>query len=278
MRLIARFVSLVLTPVLIVGPLSAQTTTISPALPATAVISPALQLRLVEGGSTEVPAGSRGMAGFLLEVLDSSGVAVPDAALALRLHDVDPTGTFADGTHAAVAYTDQTGRAKIIGIQWHATPGVVAIRVTASRGTAHAGILIQQTLAPVSMAAIAPRVSQTPTDAPSRVVGLMPLPLAPPFDTQPVANLTFPRRSATVPARLHASAEPQNPEPAVSVTSASPGESKHSNKTKWIILLAAVAAGAGAGAAMMGKKSTASAATAPGISIGPPTISVGAGH
>jgi hypothetical protein len=279
MRLIPQFVSLLLTPILIVGPLSAQTSTNSPALPPNAAASQALQLRLVEGESTDVPAGSRALKGFLIEVVDSSGVAVPDAALALRLPDSDPTGTFADGTHSAVTYTDQTGRAKIGGIQWNATPGLVAIRVTASRGTAHAGVLIQQTLAPRSVGAVATPISQTAADALPPAVASVPLSLPLPFDTQSLAKVIPSTQSATVAPRFDAPAPVQrNPEPAVSVTSASPGESKHSNKTKWIILLAAVAAGAGIGVAMMGKKSTASAATAPGISIGPPTVSVGAGH
>lgn len=278
MRLIPRFVSLLLTPILIIGPLSAQTATVSPASPSNAVFSPALQLRLVEGHSAELAAGSRALKGFVLELVDSNGVAVPDAAIALRLPDADPTGTFADGTHAAVAYTDQTGRAKIGGIQWNATPGVVAIRVTASRGTAHAGILIQQTLTSASLAAVAPVVSQTPAGAFSPATASVALPQAPPFDTQSMAKLTPPPQSATVTSRLHSSSKLQYPEPGVSVTSASPGESKHSNKTKWIILLAAVGAGAGIGVAMMGKKSPVSTAAATGISIGPPTVSVGAGH
>lgn len=278
MRLIPRFVSLLLTPILIVGPLSAQTSTISPGAPSSAAPAEALQLRLIDGESTEVPAGSRALKGFLLEVVDSNGAAVPDAALALRLPDADPTGTFADGTHAAVAYTDQTGRVKIGGIQWNAAPGVVAIRVTASRGTAHAGMLIQQILTSASMVAVAPRVSQTAVDALPPAMGSLPMPLAPPTDTQPVAKAVAPGQPPTVIARLAARTPVQNSEPAVSVTSASPGESKHSNKTKWIILLAAVAAGAGIGIAMMGKKSPVSTAAAPGISIGPPTVSVGAGH
>jgi hypothetical protein len=279
MRLIPQFVSLLLTPILIVGPLSAQTSTNSPAVPSNAAVSQALQLRLVEGESTEVPAGSRALKGFLIEVVDSSGAAVPDAALALRLPDSDPTGTFADGSHSAVAYTDQAGRAKMGGIQWNATPGLVAIRVTASRGTAHAGVLIQQTLAPLSLGTVAAPISQTSADALPPAVASVPLSLPLPFDTQSLAKVIPSTQTATLAPRFDAPAPVQrNPEPAVSVTSASPGESKHSNKTKWIILLAAVAAGAGIGVAMMGKKSTASAATAPGISIGPPIVSVGAGH
>jgi hypothetical protein len=165
------------------------------------------------------------------------------------------------------------------GIQWNATPGLVAIRVTASRGTAHAGVLIQQTLAPLSLGTVAAPISQTSADALPPAVASVPLSLPLPFDTQSLAKLIPSTQTATLAPRFDAPAPVQrNPEPAVSVTSASPGESKRSNKTKWIILLAAVAAGAGIGVAMMGKKSTASAATAPGISIGPPIVSVGAGH
>jgi hypothetical protein len=220
-----------------------------------------------------VPAGSRAVQEFLIEVTGSNGAAVPDAAVTFRLPDAEPTGRFADGTHAAVAYTDQTGRARIDGIRWNAAPGTVAIRVTATKGTAHAGILIQQTLAPIGMAALPDPVSQTPTSvAPPTTT---PLPLAPPIDTQLLAKAIPPGQLATAAPPIDARPRLQNPEPAVSVTSASPGESKHSSKTKWIILAAVAAAGAGAGVAMMGKKSSASNPTAPGISIGPPSVSVG---
>jgi hypothetical protein len=255
------------------GPLSAQTSAIPGAPPSETAVSQALRLRLVEGESTEVPAGSRAVQEFLIEVTGSSGAAVPDAAVTFRLPDAEPTGRFADGTHAAVAYTDQTGRAKIDGIRWNAAPGTVAIRVTATKGTAHAGILIQQTLAPIGTAALADPVSQTPTSvAPPTTT---PLPLAPPIDTQLLAKAIPPGQLATAASPVDARPALQNPEPAVSVTSASPGESKHSSRTKWIILAAVAAAGAGAGVAMMGKKSGASNPTAPGISIGPPSVSVG---
>jgi hypothetical protein len=273
MTLIPRVISLLLTPILILGPLSAQTSAIPSAPPSDATISQALQLRIVEGESTEGSAASRALQGFVIEVTGSNGAAVPDAAVTLRLPDAEPTGRFADGTHAAVTYTDQAGRAKIDGICWNAAPGMVAIRVTATKGTAHAGILIQQTLAPVGMAALADPVSQTPTSVLPPTT--TPLPLAPPIDTQLLAKAIPPGQLATAAPPIDARPPLQNPEPAVSVTSASPGESKHSSKTKWIILAAVAAAGAGAGVAMMGKKSNASNPTAPGISIGPPTVSVG---
>ena len=274
MRLIPRVVSLLLTPILIFGPLSAQTIS-SPALPSNAAVSQALQLRLVDGESAEVPVGSRALEGFLIEVNDSSGAAVREAAVVFRLPDTGPTGAFADGTRSAVAYTDQTGRVKFTGIQWNGAPGVVAIRVTAVRGTAHAGILIQQTLAPVSTGALAKPPSQpTPETLPVGVTQL-PLPPPPPTDTQVMAKTSIvPGQPTTSIAPWGTQPPVQSPEPAVSVTSASPGESRHSGKTKWIIL-AAVAAGAGVGVAMMGRKSAPSSTTSTGISIGPPTVSVG---
>ncbi len=275
MRVFPRFISFLLTPILIVGPLSAQTPLPPPVSPSSAE---ALQLRLIEGESSEVPVGSQALKGFLVEVVNSNGTAVPDAAIALRLPDVNPTGTFSDGTHSAVAYTDQAGRVKIAGIQWNTTPGIVAIRVTANKGTAHAGILIQQTLVPAGVGVLAHPLSQTATDVlPSAVLSL-PLPFAPPIATQPVAKAIAPGQPATPTLPLDSSPPVRDPEPAVSVTNGSTGASGHSSKTKWIILAAVAAGAVGAGVAMMGRKSSSPSAAAPGISIGSPSISVGQPH
>jgi hypothetical protein len=269
MRVFPRFIPFLLTPILIVG---AQTPLAPPASPSSVE---ALQLRLIEGESSEVPAGSRALKGFLVEVVDSSGTAVPDAAVALRLPDANPTGTFSDGTHSAVAYTDQTGRAKIAAIQWDTTPGIVAIRVTASKGTAHAGILIQQTLASAGVAVLAHPPSHTATDVLPSTVSSLPLPLAPPIGTQPVAKAIAPGQPATFTLPSDSSPPVRGPEPAVSVTNGSTGASGRSSKTKWIILAAVAAGAVGAGVAMMGRKSSSPSAAAPGILIGTPSISVG---
>jgi hypothetical protein len=273
MTLISRFISLLLTPILIIGPLSAQTSVAPPESSSDAATLQALQVRVVEGAATDISAGSRALQGFLIEVTGSNGVAVPDAAVTVRLPDVEPTGRFADGTHAAVAYTDQSGRAKIDGIRWNAAPGAVPIRVTATKGTAHAGILIQQTLTPAGMAALEHPVSQTPTSALPPTT--TPLPFPPPIDNQLLTKATTPGQPAPTAPSRDTQPSLQNPEPAVSVTSASPGETKHSSKTKWIILAAVAAAAGGVGVAMMGKKSSAANSTATGLSIGPPTVSVG---
>src|SRR4051812_9397724 len=130
MTLMSRIPSIFLTAILTFGPLRAQTSTISNAPLSDTSNTQALRLRVVEGESTTASAGPRTLGQFVVEVTDSNGAAVPDAAVTLRLPDVEPTGRFPDGTHAAVAYTNQVGRAKLSAIRWNATPGTLAIRVT----------------------------------------------------------------------------------------------------------------------------------------------------
>src|SRR5437870_2144416 len=60
-----------------------------------------LQLRVLDLDGHQTPVNARTTAGFAVQVTDSAGAAVADAALAFRLPDSGPTGTFADGTHSA---------------------------------------------------------------------------------------------------------------------------------------------------------------------------------
>ncbi len=251
MRLIFRYLFLLFAAGLMAFPLSAQ---IPPA-------APDLQLRLVGANNAQTAGGK----GFTIEVTDVTGAGIPDAAIVFRLPDSVPTGTFPDGTHASVSYTDRTGRANIPNIQWSSTPGVVAIRVTATKGTAHAGILVEQTLtatAASSAPALEPGVLATAEVGSPAFVVPLPQPPGPPaklWDTQPIAN-----------------PNPQAPSapPAVTVTGGSPNISTHSAK-KWIII-AAIAVGAGVGVAMaMGHSKSSSNQTASTTSIGQPSLSVG---
>lgn len=276
MTFIPRVTSLLLTILLLFGPASAQTSIAPSSASFDAGMSEGLQLRVVGGKSPAGATGSRALEAFLIEVTGSNGAAVPDAAVAFRLPDADPTGRFADGTHAAVAYTDQMGRAKIEGIHWNAAPGTVAIRIAATKGTLHAGLLIEQTLVAQGIGALAHPVLQTSMAA--LPLTTTSLPISAPIDMQPRAIVIAPGQPASATPPVAPRTPPQDREPAVSVTSASPGESKHSSKTKWIILAAVAAAGAGAGIAMMGKKSSAAPPSGSGISIGPPTVNVGGGH
>ena len=296
MRFSPRFLSLVLTPTLIFGPVSAQTSVVSPSA-STAAIPGALQLK-VEGDAADVPVGSRSAKGFVIEVNDANGSPAADAAITLRLPDSGPTGTFPDGSHAAVAYTDSIGHATVSGIQWGSNPGVVSIRVTANKGTAHAGTLIQQTLIAgneavlarpsVQPKAVLPEPFALPVPADLSVAPpvqaypafqQLPSPPPPPADALSRANVVAPRladpgqpaqasASLTAPSRLAS-------EPSVSVSNSPNAGKSHSSKTKWVILAAVIAAGAGAGVAMMGKKSSSGTNSSGGVSIGPPVISVG---
>jgi hypothetical protein len=253
MRFISPFLSLVLIPLVAVLPVSAQ-------FPAPVQD---LRLKVVENDSVQA-IGSKSAKGLILQVTDESGHGVPDVAVALRLPDNGPTGSFSDGTHSAVVYTDQTGCAHVAGIQWGNTPGVVALRITAAKGAAHAGILVEQTLTATAAA--------------------KPISISPPAIAVPAAKAvstsvasTLPAQPGVIAARTPSPAAAAHSEtPAVSVTNGSPEYHSHSGKTKWFII-AAIAIGAGAGIAMAaGKsKSSSSSSSSTGLSIGSPSISIG---
>ena len=271
------FVSLVLTPILAISPVCGQTP-LSPTPQVSEAAAPQiLQLHLVEGDNSFAQVGSRTVKGFTIQLTDAAGAPVVDAAITFRLPDSSPTGAFADGRHSAVVYTDTAGRANIAGIKWGETPGLVAIRVTATKGTSHAGMLIDQTLTSgTASAASGPALPASSTTLP-----VQPAVVAPtqPVPAQTVDKTIAPASQDAPVARTSATpdAAPQ-PERSVSVTSASPGEAPHKSHAKWFII-AAIAAGAGAGVAIAGKGSKSSpSSSVPSLSIGAPSISVGQPH
>jgi hypothetical protein len=277
MRFSFQPLSVVLASILAVGPVSAQ----SPVSSFTAA-GTNLQIHVVESDGAQVAPNSHSVKGFVVDITDAAGAPVPDAAVVVRLPETGATGTFADGTHAAVSYTDQAGRAHISSIQWSSVSGSIPIKVTATKGSIHAGILIEQTLA----AALAPK--------PAEQVVHQPAPAPPPIsqdslsassETKPEPALASPAPKVTVqqpgavghPSHALSSSAATSVAPMVSVTNGPTHQKVHSGggKAKWIIL-AAVAVGAGAGVAMAGKgKSGSSSSPTPSISIGQPTISVG---
>lgn len=295
----AHWLSLFLSSLLVTAPLPAQTagsfsgapTLAEPPAGAGAGLA---QVKVVENDGAETPAGSRSAKGITVEVTDAAGVGVAGAAIAVRLPESGPTGTFEDGTHSAIAYTDGTGRVQISGIQWSRSPGPVSMRVTATKGTAHAGVLLEETLTepsaavapasrilPSTQAAKPPQISPVSAD----VLGSMTMadqsPTPPPFPQEAIpvarsgASGPVVQPGALAHPQLPGASTAQTQAPSVSVTtSGASGDKVHSNKTKWLIAAAVAAGAGGAMMAMRGKGST-PAAAAPTLSIGTPSISVG---
>ncbi|HMF76307.1 MAG TPA: hypothetical protein VK604_11650 [Bryobacteraceae bacterium] len=276
MKLLSPVLSFFLIPLLVVLPLQAQL----PA-PAAADSTSAFQLRLVE--STKGAASA-----FTVEVTDSQGRPVPDAAVAFRLPDAGPSGTFPGGEHAAVVYTDATGRARSPGIQWGATAGSVTLRITAAKAGLHAGLLVEETVGPAHAVAGVSNSKAADASVPNgqtllvvpgnnAVAAATPetdpakYPRAPGTLTGIPAKPSLSAKSGAAPAPVHV------PEPVVSVVN-TPKPSSHGNK-KWLIM-AIIAVGAGVGVAMAMKGKGAAPAAAPAVTppIGAPGVTIGASH
>lgn len=276
---VPRVTSLVLTPLLVVGPLFAQTPG-SLAVPGTPG-SAALQIHVMEGDGATIAPGSHSNKGFNVQVTDGAGAPVSDAAVVFRLPDGPTTGTFADGTHSMVAYTDGTGNAHVSGIQWSSTPGPLTVRVTATRGTSHAGTLIEETLAnampvaaaaPVTSRPMAPAVIAPRAEALARDIA----PPAPAAPRVQVLNDVEPSSAANRTPRTFAPVlRESGSEPTVSIVTDPHQKSHYSDggsRKKWIIISVAVAAaGAGAFFAMHNMDGSSAA----NVSIGAPTINIG---
>jgi hypothetical protein len=250
----------------------------------------ALHLRVVDSDTLQSNSRTGGKQAFSVEVTDSAGAPIPNAAVTCRLPDSGPTGTFADGTHATVAYTDASGRATVEPVQWGRVSGEVSVRVTATKGTVHTAILVQTVLteaAPVSSASA--RVQSTPGESTTPIMPAAstpePSPSTPPVITQPVVSVTKPAaKSAQEPGQVAAKAATATPgpltpsiEPTVSVSRTSAADAPHGSHVKWYVLaLVGVAAGAGVAMAMRGHSSSTTTSTSTAsVAIGTPTVSVG---
>ncbi|HEX4772937.1 MAG TPA: hypothetical protein VH351_19035 [Bryobacteraceae bacterium] len=288
MQISSHILSIVLVPLLIVLPVIAE--------PAADSVE-TLQVHAMPGDGSSNPDPSYINQAFSVEVSDQNGAPVTDAAVLLRLPDSGPSGSFRDGTHAAVGYSDATGRARFSGIQWNAEHGTVPVTITATKGAAHAGALLEHVLTPDIPEPAAPTQIELP------VQGTVAAPVSQPKAAQPRSpakekiEVAVSQPAAVSPVlAATASANPQpgiiarpaavlpdgaSETPSVSIVNgathekiSSPGGSSHK---KWYILAAIIAGGAGAGVAMMGKSSgsSSSSVSAPTISIGAPTVSVG---
>ncbi len=263
MKSISGALAVLLTALLITSPLAAQP------LPADAPVSTnsALQLQLIDQAGSQFRINSHSSKALAVQVTDGAGMPVSDAAVVFRLPDSGATGTFPDGSYSVVKYTDINGRAESPDIQWNATAGQLSIRITAAKGTGHAGLLVDASL-----------VENAPVAVPASSRALAPV-----ITPEPAVEASSSRADAEMGAEQAARSGASGADapvlpsetPSVSITSASPAGGPHI-RMKWVIL-AAVIAGAGVGAMMAlhgtGGNSTTPAAS--GISIGAPTISIG---
>lgn len=193
-----------------------------------------------------------------VQVSDESGAPVRDAAVIVRLPDDPPTGTFANGSHAEVAYTDGSGQAHMAGIHWTASEGAVPIQITATKGDLHAGTMLEQAVNPEKSGAAPHRVVKAAASKSAANVGV-------PASASPASPQPPPP----------ATAQPEIPRVTVISHPTDQKISSGSHK-KWVIIALAVGAGAGAAFAFSSKKSSSSSsASTTGTTIGSPTVSVG---
>ena len=216
-----------------------------------------LHIRVLEADQAPVEPGKFSQQALTVAVTDAQGVPVSSAAVLFRLPSEGATGVFSDGSRVTVLYTDNDGRATVKGINWAATPGTAAIRVTVSKGTAHAGLLVDQIVSPSksSAASVNPRpVIGQPADPKAKA------------PEHPILTAS-------------SGASAGEPVPGVQITnnrSEITGASGRSKKWLWIGLGAAGAAGMAL--AFVGKGgSTAATPSTPtgGTTIGTPFISIG---
>ena len=260
MSIICRSIAVLLSALLVLGPtLDAQT----PATGADQSIQE-LHLRVVEGGGAEYKVGSLSDKSLVVAVTDQNGAPVPSAAVLFRLPDEGATGAFTDGTRVIIAYSDMQGLAVVRNIQWGSTPGPVVLRITATKGAAHAGILAPEML-------IAGGRSRRPKASAEN-----PPPTVKPAQPKPVAVMQVQASAPqpAIPPPAESAPHPAAP-PAVSIVT-DPKGSVHSGSKKWLwIALIGAGAAAGAIAAGGGSHSSAGSGSPASLTIGSPSVSIG---
>lgn len=230
-----------------------------------------LHVRLV-GDAAAAPLGKPSRHPLVLAVTDGHNAPVPSATVLVRLPNDGPSGAFNDGSRVAVLYTDMSGQVQINNIHWGSTPGTAVVRVTASKGSAHAGLLVEQVIGSYTQsssetisAALKPkRAAQVEPGQPQTSVKKVPM--------QEPTLVASNANSTTV-------STPSEP-PGIIINNhpnrqASSGASGHSKKWLWIGLGAAAAAGAAFAVAGHGSGSSPSTSASGTATIGTPSVSIG---
>lgn len=238
-----------------------------------------LHLRSASTSELQVAAGRMSQSGLSVYVSDGNGAPVRGAAVLFRLPSDGPNGVFSDGSRVAIVYSDNQGVASVRNIQWGTTQGSADVRVTATLGTVHAGVLIEETI-------VSKRVANGETKRSQN-------------EPMPVANATAPEtehalappRTAGVPmghatpvgipvVRALSPEDPlsaQTAPPSIVITNkpSSGASIGGGHSKKWIIIALVGAAAAGGAFAVMSKGKSAASASQPSTTIGSPTISIG---
>lgn len=231
-----------------------------------------LHVRLV-GDAAAVPTGKASRHPLVLAVTDGHNAPVPSATVLVRLPNEGASGAFNDGSRVAVLYTDMSGHVEINNIHWGSTPGTAVVRVTASKGSAHAGLLVEQVIGSAQQ----PSSSETASTAPkaehtANVQPGQPQTLSKKASMQEPTLVASNANSTTV-------STPSEP-PGIVINNhpdrqPSSGASGRSKKWLWIGLGAAAAAGAAFAVAGHGSGSNPSAPASGTATIGPPSVSIG---
>jgi len=292
LRPLYSFLSMLLAPLIAASPVWADIT-------ATPTTVDSLQIRVLDDRAAGVAPGTHTAHALAIQLTDAAGASVKDAAVVFRLPESGPSGKFADGSTASVVYTDAAGKADAGEITWGTEQGSIAVRVTAAKGTAHAGVLYEQLLTGsvppdqrqgvTATAHLIPVVSAPPpaierkpsqpavieTRAPvamSARPGTLARETEAPVYTPVARDEDSP--DANIPIRHAFGSSSVSEAPSVSIVSSGAGSGRGHSKAKWIAAIA-VAAGAGAAFALMHNGSSSSSGSASGISIGAPSVSVG---
>ena len=134
-----RFLSILLVSLFVLEPIWAQTNARGPVHTA----PPALHLRFLNDARSVLP-NSSSVKGFAIQVSDSSGDPISDAAVAIRLPDEGAMGHFPGNLRAWVVYTDSAGVAHFPIIQWEGNIGLAELRASAAKHIAQGELVIQQ--------------------------------------------------------------------------------------------------------------------------------------
>lgn len=281
MRFVLRPLSILLSAILVAGlPIQAQG-------PSPAGDVQELHLRAV-GVQAPVEPGKPSQQPLIVAVTDEHGAPVPSATVLVHLPADGATGVFSDGSRVSILYTDLTGQASIKNIRWGATTGTAVIRVTASKGSAHAGMLLEQAIG--GTAGTISSASRTATPSPSKTQNSTQTSQAQASQIQPgKAQPGQPKANqiqepvlvaSTADAEtVNAASEP----PSVTinnnrdrqVTGASGRTSSSKKKWLWIGIGVAAAAGAAIAFAAKGGSSSPSTPASTATTVGSPTVSIG---